>query len=137
MKTALFTGRLEVEPRFVGELAEIHLERVRGGSEHVDVRAGAKYIRLAAGDDHRLDLGVLETKSVDHISKLEIDPDVVAVLLQHVARPKGLVLHDGHHQLGDGAIEREFPVLVLARMRLEANCRRLNRCVCHRLLFRG
>src|ERR671935_72537 len=48
------------ETRLVGVLAEVDLERVRRAGEHVDVRAGAEDLVVAAGDDARLYRWVLE-----------------------------------------------------------------------------
>src|SRR5205085_2600993 len=58
-------GVLDCAARLVRELAEVDLEAVLGGAEHVDVRARAEDARLEAGDDDTAYLRVLEAQALD------------------------------------------------------------------------
>ena len=49
----ILRGILDGQPRFVGELAEVHLVAVRRLAEHADIGAGAEHIVLARLDDDR------------------------------------------------------------------------------------
>ena len=49
----MFGGVFDAVSRFVGELAEIDLVGVRGATQHADVGAGAKHLRLAGCHDER------------------------------------------------------------------------------------
>ena len=54
-------GVFDLQPRLVRELAEIHLPRMGGLSEHPDVRAGREAPVLGGGDDHAPDRRMLES----------------------------------------------------------------------------
>ena len=100
------------EPRLVGELAEVHLPRVRRAAQHEDVRAGAEDALLQAGDDDRAHFGMLEAEALDRVGELDVDAEVVGVELQPVVRRQpGVFLHV-HRQRRDRAVERELPVPV-------------------------
>jgi hypothetical protein len=68
---------LHAEARFVGELAEVHLPRMRGSAQHEDVRAGAEDALLEAGDDDGLYFGMLEAEALDRVGQLDVDAKVV------------------------------------------------------------
>jgi hypothetical protein len=69
---------LDCEPRLVGEFAEVHLQAVRRGAQHHDVRAGAEDSLLQAGDKHRPDRGMLEADALDGIGQLDVDAEIVS-----------------------------------------------------------
>ena len=114
-------GVLDGAARLVRELAEVDLEGVRRGAEHVDVRARAEDARLQAGDDDGAHLRVLEAQALHGVGQLDVHAEVVAVELQLVALAQRLVLLHVHRERGDGPVNRQLPVLVLVRRRLEIN----------------
>ena len=99
---------------FVGELAKVHLPGVAGDAEHEDVGARAKHLVFCAGDHHRAHGRVLEADALHRVVQLNIDPQVVAVELELVARAKARVLIKVGFQRGDHAVDRQRPVAVLA-----------------------
>src|SRR5439155_16883301 len=107
-----FAELFEPEARFVGELAEVDLERVRGAAEHVDVRARAEDAVLRAADDERFGFGVLEPDALERVGELDVDAEIVRVELERVARAHAAVLLDVHEERRDRSIEGELPVLV-------------------------
>ena len=98
-------GVFDREPRLVGELAEVHLPRVRRAAQHEDVRAGAEDALLEAGDDDGVDLGVLEADALDRVGELDVDAEVVGVQLEPVVGREAGVLLDVHRQRRDRAVE--------------------------------
>ena len=114
---------LDRQPRLVGELAEVHLPRVRRAAQHEDVRAGAEDALLQAGDDDGVDLGMLEADALDGVGELDVDAEIVRVQLQPVVgREAGVLLHV-HRQRRDGAVERQLPVDVTRGIALEVDRR--------------
>ena len=119
------------QPRLVGELAEVHLPRVRRAAQHEDVGAGAEDALLQAGDDDGVDLGMLEAQPLDRVGELDVDAEVVRVQLQPVVgRQPGVLLHV-HRQRRDGAVERQLPVAVLSGDVSKVMCGRGIRCSRH------
>src|SRR2546428_6076029 len=100
----------------VRELAEVHLEAVRGLSEHPDVGARAEDALLARRQHDRADLGMLEAQALDGVVELDVHAEVVRVELQLVAGREPAVLLDVHGQRGDRSVESEPPVLVPGRL---------------------
>ena len=86
LEAGVLAGVLDREPCFVGELAEVHLPRVRRSAQHEDVRAGAEDALLEAGDDDRVDLRVLEPDTLHRVRELDVDAQVVGVQLETVVR---------------------------------------------------
>ena len=115
----VLAGILEVQPRFVRELAEVHLERVGREPEHVDVRAGAEHPVEIRAEHHALHLGMLEAQPLDRIRELDIDREVVRVQLQLVTGLVRVGIVDRHREAGDVALDGKLPVVVAARMSLE------------------
>ena len=58
---------------------------VRRRRQHLDVGPGAEHLVQAAGEHHRLDLGVLEAQPLDDVGQLDVDAQVVGVELELVA----------------------------------------------------
>ena len=71
----------------------------------------------------RAHLGVLEAQPLDRVGELDVDAEVVAVELELVARAQPAVVLDVHDQPGDGAVDRELPVVVAGGVGLEADGR--------------
>ena len=70
-------GVFNRQPGFVGELAEVHLPRVRRAAQHEDVRAGAEDALLQAGDDDGAGFGMLEADALDGVGELDVDAEIV------------------------------------------------------------
>ena len=94
-----------------------------GAGQHADVRAGAEDLVLAAGDDDRAHLRVLEAQPLHGVVELDVDAEVVGVQLQLVARAQAAVLVDVHRQRGDRAVDGEPPVPVGVRVGAELDAR--------------
>ena len=109
---------LDAVARFVGELAEIHLPRVGGLPEHVDVGARAEHALASAGDHQALHLGMFEADAVQRIRKLDVDAEIVGIELELVAGLQALVLVHIHRERRHRTVEREAPVAVALRMRV-------------------
>ena len=115
----LGAGLLDVEPRLVGVLAEVDLERVGCRREHVDVRARAENAVMPGRDHRRLYLGMREPQALHGIGELDVDGQVVGVALQldlAVLTAERLHLH---RQASDVAVDGERPVPISAGVRLE------------------
>ena len=112
---------LDAVARLVGELAEVHLPGMAGRRQHLDVGAGAEHAVLAAGDDHRPDLGVLEPQPLHGVGELDVHAEVVAVELERVAlhQPAGLV--DVEHQRRERRLDLQAPVPVGRGVGLEGD----------------
>ena len=82
--TGLRAGVLHREARFVGVLAEVHLPAVARAAQHHDVRAGAEYPLLQAGDDDHADIGVLEAQALNGVRQLDVDPEIVGIELEPI-----------------------------------------------------
>ena len=116
-------GVLDRETGLVGELAEVHLPRMARAAQHEDVGAGAEDSFLEAGDDDRVDLGMLEANALDRIGQLDVDAEVVRVQLEPVVGGEpGIFLHV-HRQRRDSAIEGQLPVPIFFRGSVERNSR--------------
>ena len=103
---------LDAVPRFVRELAEVHLPGVRGLAEHVDVRARTEDTIARAGDHDRSHFRVLEADPLKEIVQLDVDAEVVRIELQFVAGTQAAVLVDVHRDGCHRAVERQAPVPV-------------------------
>ena len=99
------------QPRLVGELAEVHLPRVRRAAQHEDVGAGAEDALLQAGDDDGVDFGMLEADALNRVGQLDVDAEIVGIELQPVVgREAGVFLHV-HRQRRDGPSNDSFQCL--------------------------
>ena len=115
---------------------------MRRGGEHVDVRARAEDAVLPRGDDHRLDGRVGEPQPLQRVGQLDVHREVVRVAFQFIClrlrlRPVagragsseldlGVLASEGlhlHGEPGDLAVDRQGPVPVAARVRLERHLR--------------
>jgi hypothetical protein len=114
---------LDLEPGFVGELAEVHLVGMRGLREHADVRARAEHLVQAPGDHDGADLGMLEAQALDGVVQLDVHAQVVAVHLQLVARHQPAVLGDVEAQVRHLPLHVELPVPVARRIGVEGDLR--------------
>ena len=103
---------LDRQPRFVGELAEVHLRAVRRSAQHHDVGAGAEDALLQRADDDGVDFGMLEAKALDRVGELDVDAEVVGIELELVVGREAGVFADVHRQRGDRAVEGQLPVVV-------------------------
>ena len=112
---------LDAVAGLVGELAEVHLPRVRGLGEHPDVGAGAEHAVETAGQHHRLDLRVLEAQPLHGVVQLDVDTEVVGVHLQLVAGHQPAVLVDAEGQRGDLPVDLDRPVPVAVRRGVEVH----------------
>ena len=108
----VLAGVLHREARFVGELAEVHLEPVARAAQHEDVRPGAEHALLQAGDDDSPDLRVFETDALQCVGQLDVDGEVVGIQLEAIVRAEPALLANVHRQRGNRAIKGQFPVLV-------------------------
>ena len=100
------------QPRLVRELAEVHLPRVARPTQHEDVGAGAEDALLQAGDDDRVDLGMLEAEALNRVGEFDVDAKVVGIELEPVVRRQPRVFLDVHRQGRNRAVERELPMAV-------------------------
>ena len=114
---------LDTVAGLVGEFAEVDLPRVRALTEHVDVRARAEHARLARGHHHGFHPRMLEPDPVQRIVQLDVHAQVVGVELELVGREEPLVLLDVERERGDGAVDRQLPVVVLLGVRIECDHR--------------
>ena len=114
-------GVLDAVAGLVGELAEVHLPGVRRLGQHLDVGAGAEHPVQPAGDDDRLDLGVLETQSLHGVVQLDVHPQVVAVALQLVAGDDPAVRVHGQGEGRDLAVVGQPPVPVAVGTGIEVD----------------
>ena len=122
---AVRRGVLDAVAGLVGELAEVDLVAMGRPGEHLDVGAGAEHLARgrvgAAGDDDRLDLGVLEAQPLHGVVQLDVDAEVVGVELQLVVVAQSGVRRHGQDERRDRAVELETPVAVRGRARVEAD----------------
>ena len=107
--------------RFICEFAEIHLPRVRGAGQHVNIRAGAKHPVFGAGDYDACDLGMLEAESLQGVVKFDVHTEIVGIEFQFVTRPKTAVFVDIHGECSEAAFDFEIPVAEFALLRAEEN----------------
>ena len=112
---------LDGEPGLVRELAEVHLEPVRGGGQHEDVGPGGKDAVEPAADHNHPDLGALEAEPLHCVRELDVHPEVVAVELQGVAGPEPGRLVHGESERGDPPLRFEAPMAVAGWMSLETD----------------
>ena len=113
----ILAGVFDGEPRFVGELAEVHLGAVRRLAEHADIGAGAEHIVLAGLDDDRAHLRMLEAQPLHRVVQFDVDAEVVGIELELViAEPARLI--DVHDQISDVAIVLDAPMAVARRVGL-------------------
>ena len=103
---------LEAVARLVGELAEVHLPRVRRLTEHEDVGAGTEHPIPAAGDDDRAHARMLEANALHRVVKLDVDAEVIAVELELVAFAQSAVFVDGHRQRRDRTFDVQPPMAI-------------------------
>ena len=123
------------EPRFVGELAEVHLERVARAAEHEDVGAGAEDARLEAGQHDGVHFGMLEAQPLQHVGQLDVDAEIVGIQFELVVvRPQAGVFAHVHRERRDVAVDAQFPVLVLRGIGFEIDGRRSD-CLFHGAKF--
>jgi hypothetical protein len=120
-------GVLDLAAGLVGELAEVHLPRVRRLAEHVDVGAGAEHVVGARREQDDADLGVLEAQATDDVGELDVDAEVVGVQLELVAGSQAALGIDAHAQASDGAVVGDLPVAIAGGVPLELDGRMLLR----------
>ena len=95
---------LDREARLVGELAEVHLQRVRGARQHADVRARAEHVGERALDHARSATSGCSKRSRSHrVAQLDVDAQVVAVALQRDAVRERAALVDREREPRDAA----------------------------------
>ncbi len=105
---------------------------MRRRGEHPDIGTGTEDLLLAARDDDRTHLGVLEAQSLHGVVQLDVDAEVVRIQLQLVARDEAALLVNVHRQRRDRTVEREPPVPVVGRVGPELDERvRLDRQAGH------
>src|SRR5208282_185430 len=109
-------GILDPIPRFVRELAEVHLPWMTGEAQHVDVCPGAKNSTLGAGNEDTTDLGVFEADALQGIVQLNVDPQIVGVQLQFVAWADSAVFLGIHAKGCDGSIKGKLPMTIAGRL---------------------
>ena len=106
-------------------LQKFTLKRVGRAAEHVDVRARAEDAVLAARDDDRAHLGVLEADALERVGELDVDAEVVRVELERVAGTEAALFLHVHRRCARprrrARRELELPVDVALGVRLEAN----------------
>ena len=107
-------GILHAVARFVGELAEVHLPRVRGRAQHVDVGAGAEHALAGAGEHDARDFGMLEANALQDVVQLNVNAQVVGVELELVAGLQAAVFVDIHGQRRHAAVNGEPPMAILS-----------------------
>ena len=114
--TGIFAGILQRIARLVGELAEIHLVGMGGGTQHPNVGACAEHSDLAGSQDHGTDFGMLEPQALHGVVEFDVDADVVGIQLQFVVAELGRVLVHIHFQARDGALGGDRPMSVPVRV---------------------
>src|SRR5680860_120303 len=105
-------GVLDAVASLVGELAEVHLPAVRRLRQHLDVGPGAEHPVQSARDHHRLDARVLEPQPLGRVVELDVDPEVVGVHLQLIARHEAAVRVHREGERRHVAVDLEAPVAV-------------------------
>ena len=113
---------LDRVPGLVGELAEVDLVGMTRTPEHADVGPGREHPLTGGGHHHRPDLRVLEAKALHRVVELDVDPEVVGVELELVARIDAASLVDGEPQDRDRPIDLHGPVTVAVRPGPEVHC---------------
>src|SRR5262249_52023216 len=68
------------------------------------------------GDDHGLDLRMLEAQAVDRVGELDVDAQIVAVELQDPVAAEGRILLHREDEPRDRPVDAELPVAVPIRM---------------------
>jgi hypothetical protein len=116
-------GVLDAVAGLVGELAEVHLPRVRGLRQHPDVRPRAEDLVEPAGDHDRPHLGVLEAQPLDRVVQLDVDAEVVGVELELVPGDEAAVLGGAELDGRDRPVELQRQVTVGVRARVERDDR--------------
>jgi hypothetical protein len=106
---------LDRTPRFIGELAEVDFESVRGCAKHVDVGPGAKDSWFETRQYDCTDFRMFEPNPLNSIRQLDIDAKIIGVELEFVAFIQSLVFLDIHGKCGDRTLNLEFPMVVLFR----------------------
>src|SRR5438552_113408 len=84
---------------------------IRGGTEDIDVRAGAEHAPLGAADDHGADFRMLEADAVKGVAQLDVYAEVVGVEPQFIAGLDRRIFPDVERQGGHRAVEAETPML--------------------------
>ena len=112
LEPAVFRRILEAIAGFVGELAEVDLPGVARDAEHEDLGARAEHPIATAGDDRRPNFRMLEADPVDRVVEFDVDPEVIAVELELVARAQPGVLVEVGQERRHRSVEFELPVPV-------------------------
>ena len=60
-------------------LQKFTLLRMRGRSQHFDIRAGTEYPLPGRAQHHRLDLRMLEAQPLDGVIQFDIDAEIVGI----------------------------------------------------------
>jgi hypothetical protein len=119
LQAGVLAGLLQVEPRLVRELAEVHLEGVRRLPEHHDVGARAEDPLQGSREDQAAHLGMGEAQVLQRCRQLDVDAEVVAVQLEDVVVLQAAVLLDAHDQARDRPLHGQRPVDELVRADVE------------------
>ena len=122
-------GILDRVASLVRELAEVDLVLVGGAGQHLDVGAGTKDLVETTSDNDDTHLGVLESQSLDNVVQLDVDPEVVRVHLQLVARPETPRRIDRKGQRRHRRFDRQRPMPV--RLGIDG---KVDGCVRHAVL---
>ena len=102
MLAGIRARRLEGVAGLVGELAEVHLMRMRRDAEHADVGAGAEDAILARAQHHRADFRMFEAHALHDVGELDVDAEIVGIELELIALEQPAVLVDVHEDGRDG-----------------------------------
>ena len=92
------TGVFDAIAGLVGKLAKIDLVGMRGLGQHTNIGPSAEHPRLRRREHHRRHLGMLETQTLNGIIELNIDPEIIGIELQLIARHQRGVFLDVHSQ---------------------------------------
>src|SRR5208282_4407764 len=91
--------------------------------EHVDVGAGAEDPLLAAGQDDRAHLGMLEADAVQRVVQLDVDAEIVGIELEPIAGEEPALFRDIQGQGGDRTVTGETPVAIAGGIGVERDHR--------------
>src|SRR5262249_54482205 len=81
-----------------------------------NVRAGAEHPLLAAGYHHAARFRMFEADALQGVRELDVDPEIVRIELELVARDKPSILIDVQSQHCHWTLEPKLPVRVTFRM---------------------
>ena len=89
----------------VRELAKVHLCTMTGQAQHADVRTGRKHTIFCRGQNNGANLRMFQAQALNGIVKLNINPEIIGVELQFVARvDSAVVMVNASTRLSDGSV---------------------------------